>query len=1227
MAQTSYLRFPHLAGDLLTFVAEDDVWLAELPADPARPVRATRFTSDWQPARNPRLSPDGAHLAWVRRRDGAPEAYVAPVEGGDARRLTYWADERTDILDWLSPREVIVAGGRLPMRGDVRAHAVPIEGGIPLVLPYGTVHGLAVHGPGGAVLTRRGISHDASWWKRYRGGRAGKLWVDADGSGDFRRLLRDHEGNIDRPMWVGGRAAFLSDASGVSEIYSCLPDGADLRQHTDQPDGFYARHAAGDGTRIVFVRGGRLWLLETLDGPARPVEVRLVGTRIGRTEFPVSAGKNLGGFAADRTGRAAAVEVRGTLHWLATKDGPARALAVAPGVRARMPVVLGDTGYAAWVTDAGGEWSIEIGAVDGEVDVELVRDISLDGSVVIDGTRGVSGGSGDVGDTAATPSLAATGAGAAAEAVAEDQILSPVRRILTGEVTRVADMAASPDGAYLAVSTEDNRLLLVDVESGTARVVVSGPHYAWGTLAEDPAFSPDSKWVAWAEGTEVDGPRKIRIADVATLTPLDVTDGRFLDWSPTFTLDGRHLAFLSNRTFDPYYAEEVFDLYFMPGTRPYLVPLAAEEPSPFAPTLAGRPVSGADEPKLLGGTSGDGGSAGGSGAGARHPAASRIDAEGLAGRIVPFPVPAGEYTRLTAAKGGVLWLESFKHGALGDSLADPSQEGEKPRLRRYDFAKREALTLADEAHEFSVSGDGSRILVREGWSLRLQPADARPDNGEREPLDLERIRVTVDPVAERRQGLHEAWLLQRDFFWRDDLGGVDWQAVRDRYAPLAEAVATQDDFVDLLWEVQGELGTSHAYAIEDIYGGDPARRLGRLGADLERDADGWWRIARILPGEASVPLARSPFEAPGVGARVGDVLVAIDGRPVDAALGPGPLLAGKAGKPTEVLLWRDAEVGAAAVALLAEGASAEGGLADGGSADSAPVSADSAAGVGSGDGDGADSGADSGAGPGSAAGSDSDAASGSGAGSAESSSAAAGVLAPARGSTRRVVIVPLEDERLLRYQAWVADRRAHVHERSGGRLGYVHLPDQTARGWAAFHRDVATQTAREGLIVDTRDNRGGNTSALVVEQLMRRVVGWKLVRGKVPRTYPPQAVRGPLVAVCDEYSASDGDMINQHLKDRGVPVVGTRTWGGVVGIDSRFRLLDGTAVMQPKFMNWFDSVGYGLENHGCDPTVEVEYTPADANAGRDPQLDAAVDLALADLAERPAATPPEREWL
>jgi tricorn protease len=1182
MTQTSYLRFPHVGGNLLTFVAEDDVWLAELPAGsgaggsasdaggeaagsggeasgPAGttvspsasvsvggPVRAMRFTSDWQPMTNPRLSPDGTRLAWAQPRDGAPEAFVAAVDGGPATRLTYAADYRTDVLGWASDSEVMVSGGVLPFRGDVRAFAVPAAGGIPAALPYGTLTALAVDGPGGAVMTRRGVDHDASWWKRYRGGGAGKLWVDTDGSGDFRRILREHGGNIDAPMWVGGRAAFLSDAGGVSELYSCLPDGSDLRQHTDRPSDFFARHASTDGTRVVFMRGGRLWLLDDLDSEARPLDVRLAGTRIGRTEHPVAASQHLGAYSPDRTGRAAAVSVRGTIHWLTAKDGPARAVAVAPGVRARHPVVLGETGFAAWVTDAGGEWSIEIGPVDGD-------------------------------ETA-------------------------VRRILSGEVTRVQDLVASPDGAYLAVSTEDSRLLVVDVESGTARVATSGSYNSWGVFAEDPIFSPDSRWLAWAEGTLSAGPRKIRLADVATLTPHDVTDGRFLDWSPAFTVDGKHLAFLSNRTYDPYYADGVFDLYFVPGNRLYLVPLAADEPSPFAPSLRGRPIgeetksssdSGSDTDSDTD-SDADADSDEHSDSGKKSDAPrSKVDLTGIAGRIVPFPIPAGDYYGLRAAKGGVLWIETFRQGSLGDSLADSSSEKDKPRLRRYDFAKRDVLTLADEASSFDVSGDGTKVLVHDGTALRLQPADARPDNGDREPLDLDRIRVTVDPVAERRQELREAWLLQRDFFWRDDLGGVDWPAVWERYAPLVDALATGDDLVDLLWEMHGELGTSHAYVGGTGHGTEQARRQGRLGADLERDAEGRWRITRILPGDASVPQARSPFEAPGVGARVGDVLAAIDGRPVDSALGPGPLLAGKAGKPTEVLLVRDADADNGAAASDNDPAD---------SADSADSAASEASELSESSKDSAEPSENS----------------------AEPSGNSAERPAP---TTRRVVIVPLDNERLLRYQSWVADRRAYVRERSAGRLGYVHLPDQSSRGWAEFHRDLATQTACEGLIVDTRDNGGGNTSPLVVEQLMRRVAGWKLARGRAPRTYPPAAVRGPLVSVCDEYSASDGDIINQYLKDRGVPIVGTRTWGGVVGIDSRFRLLDGTGVTQPKYMNWFDSVGYGLENHGCDPTVEVEFTPADSVAGRDPQLDAAVDLALADLAEHPAATPPERPWM
>jgi tricorn protease len=228
------------------------------------------------------------------------------------------------------------------------------------------------------------------------------------------------------------------------------------------------------------------------------------------------------------------------------------------------------------------------------------------------------------------------------------------------------------------------------------------------------------------------------------------------------------------------------------------------------------------------------------------------------------------------------------------------------------------------------------------------------------------------------------------------------------------------------------------------------------------------------------------------------------------------------------------------------------------------------------------------------------------------------------GVVRRVVVLPLSDDEQLRYQDWVAGRRAFVADRSDGRLGYLHLPDMVANGWAQLHRDLRRETARDGLIVDVRNNGGGHLSQLVIEKLARKVIGWDVVRHGQPTTYPLDAPRGPVVAVADQFSGSDGDIVTAAFQRVGIgPVVGVRTWGGVIGIDNRYRLVDGTRVTQPRYSAWFDHVGWEVENGGVAPDVEVVMTPADHVAGRDPQLAAAVDLALAALAERPAAAPPD----
>ena len=1056
----SYLRFPHLHDDLLTFVAEDDVWLAPLDGG-----RAWRLSADRVPAAYPRFSPDGTQVAWTSWRDGAPEVHVAPAEGGAARRLTYWGAAKTRVRGWVSDTEVlaVTSAGAASSRW-TWAHAVPLDGGPARRLPFGPVESAAIDGT--AVLLGSAVSREPAWWKRYRGGTVGKVWLGGL-DGGFRRVLDGLAGHVVDPAWVAGRIAVVSDHEGIGNVYSVAADGSDLRRHTDH-DRFYARHLGSDGERIGYECVGDLWLLDGLDAAPRRLDVHLGGPRTARAPRPVRAADHLGDFSVDQTGRASVIEVRGTVQWLTSRDGPATALAAEPGVRHRLPVVL-DGERAAWITDAEGDDALEIGGRD-----------------------------------SAAP-----------------------RRSAAGRLGRVLELVASPDGRQLAVTSHDGRLLLVSVEDGEVREVTRSEHGE----CRAPVFSPDSGWLAWSHPGP-DPIRQIRLARTADLDILDVTPLRFVDFDPVFTRDGCHLAFLSLRSFDPVYDAHSFDLSFPAGCRPHLVPLAALTPSPFDPEPGGREAvptakrpdeesepqeSEPQEPEL-------------------SPTVT-VDPDGLAERVVPVPVPEARYGTLLAAGDALLWLRHPVKGALGDGRVG-TEEAPRAVLERYDLRRRRCEVLLDGLDAVACSGDGTRIVVCDGKGLRVLPADRKvedPDSGDEVRVDLDRLHVTLDPAAEWRQMFDEAHRLMRDHFWTPDLADVDWDGVLAEYRPLVERIGGYDDLVDLLWEVNGELGTSHAYVLPATEGSGRKRRPGLLGADLERDTSGTWRIARVLPGESSDPRARSPLTAPGVAVRTGDAVLAVRGHPVDPGTGPGPLLAGTADRPVELL-------------------------------------------VGPGDG----------------------------------------------SAPRRVVVVPLADEERLRYQDWVAGRRAHVLRESGGRVGYLHLPDMMGHGWAQLHRDLRGEAQREALVVDVRENRGGHVSQLVVEKLARRVIGWDLGRHHSPETYPLDAPRGPVVAVANEFSGSDGDIVTAAIKALGIaPVVGTRTWGGVIGIDMRYSLVDGTGVTQPRYGTWFDGYGWDLENHGVEPDVEVVMSPDDWATGRDPQLDTAIRLALEALEQRPGVAPPD----
>jgi tricorn protease len=235
-----------------------------------------------------------------------------------------------------------------------------------------------------------------------------------------------------------------------------------------------------------------------------------------------------------------------------------------------------------------------------------------------------------------------------------------------------------------------------------------------------------------------------------------------------------------------------------------------------------------------------------------------------------------------------------------------------------------------------------------------------------------------------------------------------------------------------------------------------------------------------------------------------------------------------------------------------------------------------------------------------------------------------GVPEPPGPVTRRVVVVPLPDERRLRYQDWVAGRRRLVRELSGGRLGYLHIPDMVAHGWAHFNRDLRTEVRFDALVMDVRGNSGGHISQLVVEKLARQVMAWDLGRWMRPVSYPEEARRGPLVTLADEFAGSDGDIVTAAIRLLGLgPVVGARTWGGVIGFTDLHTLVDGTQLTVPQLAFSFDEWGWGVENYGVDPDVEVLISPDDWAAGRDPQLETAVRLALEALEKHPPSAPPD----
>ena len=1047
----AYLRQPTLQGDTVVFVSDDDLWRVGAAGGVAH-----RLTAGLGEVGSPCLSPDGQWIAFIGRDEQHGEVWLMPAAGGAARRLT-WLGADTAVRGWTPEGRVLLCSNHgQPFFRNWHAYTLGIEGGEPERIELGQINHLAFGSGGRRVIGRNTI--DPARWKRYRGGTAGHLWIDASGTGAFRRMT-ELQGNLTSPMWIGERIWFISDFEGIGNLYSCAPDGRGVRRHSDHAE-YYARHAQSDGRRIVYQCGAELWLLDPADDAPRRIDVQVPSARTQAARRFVPAAENLQGMALHPAGHSVALECRGRLFSMALWEGAVHRHGATDAARQRFGQWLADGRTLVAVSDASGE--------------EQVALFDAAGS-----------------------------------------------RVLPWDIGRATELRASPAGTRIAIANHRNELLLGDVDSGVLQAVDASD---CGRI-RDLAWSPDGQWLAYAFDAD---PRHtaIKLLHAASGQCTLATEPEFRDWSPSFDPAGRYLYFLSLRTFDPVYDALQFELSFPRAARPYLLALQAGGPAPFEPAPKGLK---ADE---RGGAAVPPAEAG--------PQPVRVDLAGITRRVAAFPVVEGRFGQMAGVAGDkVVWTLLPIAGAHGRG----GHKESPGRLERFDFATGQATTLVDKADQFTLAQDHHTLLVRSGQRLRAvsalrrdekdAPADERPSR-KSGWLDLARLRVAVEPAAEWRQMLREVWRLQRDQFWTADLSGIDWPAVWHRYEPLLPRVATRAELSDLVWELQGELGTSHAYEMGGDHRKPPAVALGFLAAEL-RPAPAGHEILHIVQGDTWDASADSPLNAVGVEAQPGERVLAVGGQPLPADRPAASMLVHQAGAKVTLTLAREV--------------------------DGVPVQ-------------------------------------------------------------REVLVTLLADETAARYREWVERNRAWVHERSGGRVGYFHLPDMMASGFAEFHRYFASESDRDALIVDVRFNRGGHVSQLLLEKVARRRLAWNQPRWGRPEPYPEAAAAGPVVALTNEHAGSDGDIFSHNFKLMGIgALVGQRTWGGVIGIWPRHPLVDGSMTTQPEYAFWFKDVGWGVENHGTDPTIAVDDAPQDRAAGRDRQLEVALDTALDAIAREGVARP------
>lgn len=664
----------------------------------------------------------------------------------------------------------------------------------------------------------------------------------------------------------------------------------------------------------------------------------------------------------------------------------------------------------------------------------------------------------------------------------------------------------SPDSKKILFSTEGNDLMVVDTSTRQVSNVTKG---RYGSLSSFD-WSPDSKWIAYVDaGPNLFG--QLFLHELATGKSAQVTEGYFRDDAVSFDTNGKYLYLISGRIIDP----------TNPGDDPnvgasslrqrvYMLILSKDQTSPLVAASDEEPEAPAERPAAPAAPAASPAQPGPP-PGPKGPPEVKIDFEGLGDRLVPLPFGPGFYPFVIGLNEGALL---FAGGAVV----------------KFDVKSRETQpVLTGPINQLTLNASRSKMAYIGQGTLGV--VDVRPGNKVGDGrVSTDDVEAVIAPSEEWKQIFWDAWRYQRDNFYDPNFLGLDWNAIGQHYSKFLPYASHRSDLTYILGLMIGEFGTSHAY----VGGGDPGMGaplipVGHLGADYKA-SEGKLRFERIYKGLSFEEPRRGPLGEPGVNVKVGDYLLAIDGKSVDANTNPHSLMVNKVGKFV-TLTVNDK---------------------------------------------------------------------------------------PTVDGSRKVRVKPIGSEEELRYIEWVEGNRRYVSQASNGRIGYMHVPDTSVGGAVEFVKGFYSNSDKEALVVDERFNGGGYIPTFFVERLARRYSTYIRQRHGADIGFPVQSVDGPMAMLINGYAGSGGDHFPWLFRKYKLgPLVGTRTWGGLVGIAGGFPLVDGGQITSPEFGLYDQETGKWIaENEGVEPDIEVDARPDLIFKGKDPQLDKAIEYLKKELERR-----------